>query len=547
VVALLLVFLTIRVVHYLDAITFWPLMALVAALAVSNLFYTWFVRRDLFRSSLDEIQIVVDLLILTLMLHFSGGIENPLSFVFLFHVILSGILLSKRRSYAVVILALILYATLALAELSGVVAHYTLDIFPHDGDQPHVEAVEGHTHEGNHDDIVHASHHPVYVFSMIGMMMIILSLTAYFITNIMDRVRTEEQRAHGERQRLEHVLGATGAGLLILNEDLEPVWHNEPVEEWLKLTANKARRNSDAMASWIGGRKGPAAQTVEDGKMRSVERQRITEFGQKQSFQVTIAPLTDARGKIHEVVELIQDITERKMIETEMLHAAKMVTLGTMAAGIAHEVGNPLASMSARLGRMESEREESFIAESVKLIQREIHRIERILRGISQFGRPVQQDWGFVDINRILQETLEILKYHKAAKRCRVETDLSASLPQPLGTRDQLKQVFINLGLNAIEAMQKDGGTLKIKTFAGSGEVKVQFSDTGTGLEASASEQIFQPFFTTKDSGSGLGLFMVKHIVQAHAGEVRVENGKSKGATFTVTLPVHGPHHVPER
>ena len=188
-VAFLLVVLTIRVVHYLDKTTFWPLMALVAALAASNLVYTWLVRRDLFRRSLNEIQIVVDLLILTLMLHFSGGIENPLSFVFLFHVILSGILLSKRRSYGVVIFALILYSTLALVELNGVVAHYTLDIFPHDSDKPHLEAVdmpngerrddqahgfeqqaegsarnEEHAHEGSHDDIAHASHHPVYVF-----------------------------------------------------------------------------------------------------------------------------------------------------------------------------------------------------------------------------------------------------------------------------------------------------------------------------------------------------------------------------------------------
>jgi signal transduction histidine kinase len=203
--------------------------------------------------------------------------------------------------------------------------------------------------------------------------------------------------------------------------------------------------------------------------------------------------------------------------------------------------------VSARLDLMESERKESFVAESVKLIQREIRRIERILRGISQLGRPMPQDWGVVDINQILQETLEILKYHKAAKRCRVETDLGQSLPKPLGTRDQLKQVFINLGLNAIEAMQKDGGTLKIKTFAGRGEVRVQFSDTGIGLEPSAYEQIFQPFFTTKDTGSGLGLFMVKHIVQAHAGEVRVDSGKSEGATLTVTLPVHGPPRVSER
>ncbi len=570
IVAFLLVLLTIQVLHYLDNTTFWPLMALVAALAVSNLIYTWLVRSGRLRRSLNEIQIVVDLLILTVMLHFSGGIENPLSFVFLFHVILSGILLSKRRSYAVAILAFSLYATLALAELSGVICHYTLDIFPHDGDEPHLEAPaepngeqrdgrgrgepeqheEGGAGDTDHDGTenshegVHASHHPIYVLSMNGLMLFILLLTAYFITNIMDRLRTEEQRTHGERQRLEHVLRATGAGLLILNRDLEPVWYNEPVAKWLKLEAEESQRNADTVGSWIGGTEGPAAQTAGDGKIRSVERQRITESGQKQSFQVTIAPLTAASGIIHEVVELIQDITQRKMIEAEMLHAARMVTLGTMAAGIAHEVGNPLASVAARLSRMESEREESFVAQSVKLIQREIHRIERILRGVSQLGRPSQEDWGFVDINELLQETLEILKYHKAMGHSRVETELSATLPQPLGSRDQLKQVFINLGLNAIEAMLNGGGTLTIKTFVVSGEVNVQFADTGSGLKASARQQLFQPFFTTKETGSGLGLFMVKHIVQAHAGEVRFESGKPKGTTFTVTLPVHGPQRI---
>lgn len=567
-VAFLLTFFTIQILHYLDDTTFWPLMVLVAALATSNIVYSWLVRRARLRRSLNEIQIVVDLLILTLMLHFSGGIENPLSFVFLFHVILSGILLSKGRSYAVAMLAFSLYATLALAELSGVVSHYTLDIFPHDSDKSRSEAHEepgdhqggepekyreeggsetDHDRAENSHEGVHASHHPIYVFSMNGLMLFILLLTAYFITNIMDRLRAEEQRTHGERQRLEHVLRATGAGLLILNRDLKPVWYNEPVEKWLKLEAEESQHNADTVGSWTGGAEGPAARTAGDGKIRSVERQRITEFGQKQSFQVTIAPLTDASGIVHEVVELIQDITQRKMIEAEMLHAARMVTLGTMAAGIAHEVGNPLASMAARLSRMESEREESFVAKSVELIQREIHRIERILRGVSQLGRPTQEDWGFVDINELLLETLEILKYHEAMGHSRVETELDQSLPQPLGSRDQLKQVFINLGLNAIEAMQNDGGTLTIKTFVVSGEVNVQFVDTGPGLEASIGEQLFQPFFTTKETGSGLGLFMVKHIVQAHAGEVRFDKGKPRGTTFTITLPVHGPQRIAAR
>lgn len=547
VVALLLVIITIEVLHYLNDSTFLPLMLLIVLLALTNLIYTFMVKRGFFLNRLKEIQIVSDLIILTLMLHYSGGIENPLSFVYLFHVILSGILLNKRKCYSVVALSFLLYGSLAVCELSGVIPHYTLQIFPHSetDERGHIisapqQESELHGHGSSENRGIHAAHYPVYVWSMSLLSFFVMLLTAYFITNIMDRLRAEERRTLEERQRLEHVLLATGAGLLIMDNNLQPVWYNEPVKAWLGFKSNDPSQQSEIILKWIDGNSGPAAQTLKDGDIRSIERERVDESGQKQFFQVTLAPLTDTQGHVHQVVELIQDVSEKKILEAEMLHAAKMVTLGTMSAGIAHEVGNPLASISARLHLLKTERDESFISQSVSLLQREIGRIERIVRGVSQFGRPSREGWALCQVNQILQETIDMLKYHKLAKLSVIKTESAPSLSETLGVRDQLKQVFLNLGLNALEAMPK-GGNLTIRSFAEKGNLKVEFIDEGSGITEEDWEKIFQPFFTTKEKGSGLGLFIVNHIVQAHSGQITVKSKPGEGTQFIVSLPIHSP------
>jgi signal transduction histidine kinase len=532
-VALLLIFLTIQVLHYLDEVVFWPLLGLVAVLAISNLIYLQLLRKGGQADRLKMIQIVGDLLILTAMLHFSGGIENPLSFVYLFHVMLSGILLDKKNCYSVVAIVFILYTGLALCELSEIIPHYTLDIFPHKvNTEFQSDAPTHHTENG-----IHAAHYPVYVWSMSLLNLFISLLTAFFVTNIMSQLRAEEAKSREERQRLEYVLQSTGAGLLILDKTLHPVWYNEPVKQWLKLPDENASIGGENFSQWIDPQDGAVIKTLRDGRIRTEEREQVDESGQKQYFQVTVAPLHDAQGEIYQVVELVQDITEKKNLEAEMLHAAKMVTLGTMSAGIAHEVGNPLASISTRLQLMETENDPDFISQSLHLLKREISRIERIVRGISQFGRPSREGWGTCQVNQILEETVEMLKYHKSAKICRIETRLQPGLPETLGVRDQLKQVFLNLGLNALEAMP-GGGKLCISSSQKSGNLVVEFADEGTGISEEVCEKIFQPFFTTKEKGSGLGLFIVHHFVHAHGGEIQFDSQPGRGTRVKVLLPL---------
>lgn len=375
VVSIALIVITIKLLNYLEEELFWPLVISVIFLVVSNIIYTMLLHRRLLIWYLREMQIASDLIILTVMLHYSGGIENPMFLIYIFHVIIGGILLTRRQCYAIVIIALVLFGTMAFLEMSDTIEHYTLTIFPH--------GEEG-------EEITHAAHQPLYVCSIVGLQFIIMLLTAYFTTSIMDRLRSEERHVRVMGQRLKRVLQASGAGFTILDRQLRPLWLNEQIRKWLNVSEATIKQSPNILTEWIGGGKAPAARTFDDGQVRVVERQRVDSDGNKRFFQVTVAPLLDSKGDVYQVVELTQDITQQKLLEAEMVHSSKMAALGVMAAGVAHEVGNPLASISTRLRLLREPHGEDFLHESIGLLENEISRISRILHGVSQLARPAK-------------------------------------------------------------------------------------------------------------------------------------------------------------
>ncbi|HED07660.1 MAG TPA: PAS domain-containing sensor histidine kinase [Ignavibacteria bacterium] len=539
-ISFILIYLADYHFHYLEKGSFWPLIFIVSFLSLINIIYKILLIKRIFFNFLEKIQIFIDLLILSLMLQFSGGIENPLSFIYLLHVILSGILLSKIDCYKVVFIATLFYAMISIGELYGVLPHYTLLIYPHTTEQNIENAdlgTETHQHAENESTLVHAAHYPLYVWSMIGFNFFIMLLTAYFITTIMERLRNEERETLEKYQWLQKVLQATGAGLLILNKKLKAEWMNEPIKNWLNIKELDREETDLTISEWVKEKHNVIAQIFIDGIIKTIELDKITESGQKQFFQVTVAPLFGADGDIYQIVELVQDITDKKILEAEMLHSSKMAIVGTMAASIAHEVGNPLSSIATRLMLLENQKDPAFLEKSIPLLQKEIERIKRIVRGISQFGKPAKEVWSVCQINRIISETVEILKYHKTSKKCEIITSLNNSLPPTLASYDQLKQVFLNLGLNAFESME-NGGTLTIETDYERGNILIKFTDTGKGINQRLLDQIFNPFFSTKEQSSGLGLFIVYHIVQAHGGEIKAYSKTGKGSTFKIYLPI---------
>lgn len=536
----------VKVLKYLDEATFVPLIVLILCIAVSNIVYTLLLRKDRFVKRLPELQIGIDLMILTAMLHFSGGIENPIFLAYVFHIIIAGILLSRRKCYAIITFACILFSALAFAEMSGTIPHYTLLVFPHvdeteqDRTSESDGAIEAQHEAEEAQHLIHAAHNGVYVTSVVVFQFIVLALTGYFTVTIMDRSRADHGRLQTIRLRLERVLEATGVGFAIVDSSLRPVWLNEQIRDWLALSDEVEGKKSDRLDAWMGGEQGATARTFRDGLVRNESRQLTNSDGNKRFFDTTIAPLVNSAGEVFEVVELTQDVTEKKILESQAVQAGKMAALGTVAAGVAHEVGNPLASISTRLRLLEKHHDKSFLEESVKMLQSQIERIGRIVREISQFARPAKTQWSICRINVLVSETLTLLRFHRGAETTRIEGDLSGTIPDIMCEQDELIQVFLNLGLNAIEAMEHDG-TLTVRTYAQDDEIHIEFSDTGPGLDDGIQSRLFDPFFTSKEGGSGLGLSIAHRIVTSYGGWIEATNRKGGGAQFTVVLPVRKP------
>jgi signal transduction histidine kinase len=216
--------------------------------------------------------------------------------------------------------------------------------------------------------------------------------------------------------------------------------------------------------------------------------------------------------------------------------------MGTLAAGVAHEVNNPLASISSLIQMMQAKKnlgEET--SEKLKLISAQISRITQVTKDMMDFARVRPAARNRTDVNSIIETSLRLASFDKSFQNLRLKKDLTGDLPPVFADNDQLQQVFLNLFLNARDAMPA-GGELLVKTSDSNGEIVIEIADCGNGIDPKNLKQIFDPFFTTKQTGkgTGLGLAVCYGIVTAHGGKIEVTSNDKSGTTFFVILPVDG-------
>ena len=232
--------------------------------------------------------------------------------------------------------------------------------------------------------------------------------------------------------------------------------------------------------------------------------------------------------------ELLQLATRRQIRRSDQL-----ASVGRLAAGVAHEINNPLTGVLAFADLMrDKENMDQQDREDLEVIIRETKRVREIVRGLLDYARETPSLKTSLNVNEIVRQTTQLLGKREAFQNVNIVELLADDLPPVNGDRNQLQQVFLNLALNACEAMP-DGGTLQISTSLAGNRVVIEVTDTGCGIKPEHIEQIFDPFFTTKPvgKGTGLGLSVSCGIVQQHDGTLEVESAPGKGATFTVTLP----------
>lgn len=226
-----------------------------------------------------------------------------------------------------------------------------------------------------------------------------------------------------------------------------------------------------------------------------------------------------------------------------LVQQEKQAAFGLLAAGIAHEVGNPLASISSIVQMLSRKNTDEYVRERLDMVDGQLQRIQRTLRELTSFSRPASQQQSSVDVHAAINDALNIAKYYKRWKGKSVTTDFAAGLPNIRTVYDQLVQVMLNLILNALDAMN-EGAAMQIVTelipVSGSlpERIGIRVRDEGHGITAEAQRQIFQPYFTTKDHGTGLGLFVCRHITrQSLAGDIELIRSDSGGTEFLVTIP----------
>jgi signal transduction histidine kinase len=237
---------------------------------------------------------------------------------------------------------------------------------------------------------------------------------------------------------------------------------------------------------------------------------------------------------------MAEDIARLKNINQVMIRTEKLATAGALATGVAHEVNNPLASISSLvqslLARTADERER----ETLRLILAQITRISGVLRDLMDFARPKATEMAPTDLNEVLAKSLDLARFDKRFKRLSVRTALAPGLPPLPLDADRMQQVFLNLLLNARDAIGEEpgGGEITVTTRRDGGEVWAQIADDGGGIPAENLARIFDPFFSTKPKGqgTGLGLAVCHSIVAAHGGRISAA-ARSRGTVFTVAFP----------
>ena len=239
---------------------------------------------------------------------------------------------------------------------------------------------------------------------------------------------------------------------------------------------------------------------------------------------------------------ILRDITQTHRATQETIESERFSALTMLAAGVAHEIGNPLNSLDIHLQLMQRnlrklpDKSRADLEKSVSIARGEVTRLDHIITQFLRAIRPQPIALQPTALNAIVEESLAFLSAEILDRDVLVETELDKNLPVLDVDSDQIKQVFYNVSRNAFQAM-KTGGILRIRTYVDETHVNVSFADTGGGISPENISRIFEPYFTTKQDGNGLGLLIVRRIVRAHGGEVVIESAPGRGLTLTIRLP----------
>jgi len=280
----------------------------------------------------------------------------------------------------------------------------------------------------------------------------------------------------------------------------------------------------------------------DDEQITGIYKQRLQHHGKWLTLNVSITPLVSKSGERIGRLLLFDDVTQRERMEEQLTQTEKLTSLGLLAAGVAHEVNTPLAVISNYIQMLAKQMPGDDPRHAIiEKIVKQTFRASEIVNNLLNFSRTGAAELADIDVNRVVEETLSLVAHPLKTSHIHVVKQLGEPLPAVRGSANKLQQVFLNLFLNARDAMPA-GGMLEVRTAAHNGSVEIEVADTGPGIPREHIHRIFDPFFTTKASGrgTGLGLSVSYGIIKEHAGKIDVRSTPGKGTSFHVEFPAVG-------
>ena len=364
------------------------------------------------------------------------------------------------------------------------------------------------------------------------------------------KLQQAEAESRRERDRLDLIIENVGHPIVVCDSAGNFILFNRRAEllfqenESFNSSASAAvRTNAVKLTSFIS----TLASASETGRQAEIELS-DPEAGRSLPMEITAREVLDATGQVTAVVSILHDLTEireleRRRVEQQLFESEKLAAVGRLAASIAHEVNNPLEAIKNALYLMQTGAEGDKNSRFLEIARKETERVSHIIRQMLGFARrPGEVDW--VDVNQLLDETIVLLEKKMRQLRIKVVKSLDDSLPRVRARADQLRQVFLNLIINAQQAIEGDG---EIVISTGRYEqalqpsIVIQLSDSGVGIPEDDLNRIFDPFFSTGKKGTGLGLWVTQDIVRQHGGRIEVSSDVGRGTVFSIVLQVESP------
>jgi two-component system sensor histidine kinase PilS (NtrC family) len=508
-----------------DLIRVGPLYTLLAVSAAVGVVAFGLTRLRVAVAKSAWVVVVADVALALGFMHYSGGVGGQFTTVFCLTIAAAAFLLAMPGGLGAALLSSVCFVVYQILEAQGVI------------DPPGHEIFATARASGIIDAYMHAS-----IFLLVG------TVGGY----LADRIRLKGRALQHAETALEqlrvdtnYILENMSSGVLVIDSVCRVVTMNLAAEEILEL------KKEDVLARHVDealGRRVPdlahelvQALSTERSKLRHEITAR-TRDGKYRPLGISISLLNDGAERRRGVVAVFQDLTEVHEMRERVRKADRLAAIGELSAGIAHELRNPLASISGSIEMLHQELKlDGENGRLMELIMRESDRLDRIISDFLDFAKIRQPKKMPARLDKCLSETMVLLRKNTdKSEGISIRFECAEDMPLVYMDDEQMRQVFMNLAVNSCEAMEK-GGTLEVTAGpTGAGHVRVAFCDSGPGIEAEGMERLFEPFFTSKDGGTGLGLAIANKIVVAHGGTIEYRNREQGGAVFTITFPIIG-------